>query len=59
MTKSTALPTKRKRYNCFGGDIDELQMNLDIERQTYEDMVAEIKNVVTDANDLGGKIRKD
>jgi hypothetical protein len=47
-------PRKRKRLNCFGDDIEELQINLDIERQTYEDMTNDIKNLVTGASDLGG-----
>lgn len=49
-------PRKRKRFNCFGQDIDQMQLNLDIERETYENMVVEIKQLVQNASDLGGKL---
>lgn len=45
---------KRKRLTCLGDDIDELQERLDIQRETYDKMVNEIKRLVTDASDLGG-----
>lgn len=50
---NTELPSKRKRYNCFGEDIDVMQLNLDIEHETYGKMVAEIKSQVCDASELG------
>lgn len=51
----TEKPQKRKRYNCVGTCIDELQLNLDIEQETYEKMVQDIKDLVMKASDLEGE----
>lgn len=46
-------PRKHRKLNCFGQDVDELQANLDIEKETQQKIFAEISGMVNDAFELG------
>lgn len=45
---------KRKKLNCFGDDIDEIDAHKEAENKKYIEMVEDIRSLITKANDLGG-----
>lgn len=46
---------KRDKFNCFGGNISEVERQKEIEQEKYSKMTADIKTLITEASDLGGK----
>lgn len=46
---------KRNRLNCLGLEVGEDQKKQESEMESYKKMVAEIKQMVTEASELGGE----